>query len=1843
MPDNIDSLNIQISANANAADKAINNLITTIGKLGNSLSGLNSSGLNDLSNGVMHLSTAMKSFKDGAIKTQDFTRIASGLNKLGSVDVQGVSNAARAINTLTSNLQNIGSINVNSAGLIEFTNAIAKLGRNTVTQAVKNIPKISQNLSAMIRNLNGITNVTFDVSGLSELTSSITKLGGKSATNAAGNIDKITDALNRMMNILSRAPSVSRSVISMTNAMANLAQNSARLGSASRNITSGFNTFGTSAGKANKKASSLAATIGKLYATFWVLQRGISALGKSVKSSMDFIEAYNYFDVALSKVGREAASEWKQAGYESAEAYADSFKNRMLELTQDMTGYTVDESGYATYTNVPNLGMNPQDVLNYSAMFAQMANSIGLTGEMALKTSKAFVMLGADWASLRNISLDEAWRKFASALAGETEAIRQLGLDVTQTTLQYTAYKYGIEQSISTMDRATKTQLLLLSVLDQSKVAFGDMAKTIESPANQLRIFQQNIANLARTIGNLFLPIVAKVLPYINGFIIALQRLFALLGLKIGIKDALSDIDSATGGMGDFAGSAEDASDALDDASKNAKKLKSATLGIDELNVVQEPESDGDSGKGGVGGAGGLLDDAITAALEEYESIWDKLLKESKAQQIADQIYDFFKKIAEIAKPTTDALKKLWDEGLSKLADFTWDTLGDFYREFLVPVGSWLLGDNAGLPRLINILNDMLNKIDWGKLRTSLFNFYQALSDLAIVSFDALFDFFDYFLAPLGTWVMSSAIPQLVDIMTQFIENVNWESINKALEDFWKALEPFAENIGQGLINFFDDLSKVGAAFINVVVPGGLEAIAFALNMLTPSQIQAVGYALGALLTGILGFKVVKSIAKIISNFWIAVYGPQIISGVKKVTIALTGFVETLPIITKAAKGNKNALNALAVLYPKLNKVVAKVTDSFEYLWANVNSGSFFRNINTDIINLRGNMSNLQKGVVTAAAGFVEFTVVKDTMYELTAGTEGLVSGIAKIGVVAAGAAAAMYVAFGPAGLVIAAIVGVVGAISGIKKAMDEIAEENAGQVIANALTNPGGIPLSTISEQYSTMFSNIAAQFDSINQKSQELQTTQTNINNTKQSIDTFAFAMQHGATVTTEEVGKIKQQFEQLVIDSRNLFQQQKEIIYMGLSGAFGEAAEELGIQIDQVIANTEKLQTETQARYAEIEKSLSEYEEQLKQGKITQDEYNQSVAELIASSSGIDTFTSTAKKSIDDFSSSLNNINFDEFINADNTLNEAKLNETLSGVASSADEAKGAIEESGKAFTDAVQSMIDEANKAGDTEMASFFERLLSAANTEISEQTSEIDKLAGEYVQAIQDSFINEVPQITEEAREVWNGENGFFKAFHPESTAVADAVSSFNTDFITPLDEAIRENFSQFGETAKPYASEAMGQIMSGLWEYDTSNMDIYGNMPKKITGDISSVVKSGIDGAKKNVGTLSEPIGKDIDSGIGKGIDDNIGIVEDSAYKIGEKAENSARESLDSHSPSRVFISIGKDIVNGLNLGISENATSTVGTINQWMDSVKASFITDQWTSLFSGILPAFQTAWLSVTEWWTTTAIPEFWSATSQGVFSLENWMLMFENMKLGMQTKWQEITLWWSEEAMPEWWENGVMEWFSEEKWTEVLENVFKSFEKEWKKIDKFLDKTMKEILEKLFEKFEEMKIKWQETFDKMKEISHNAFDEIKEDAFGSIDEIISKIGELSDKMKNVGKVSYNSGTSSNSGARSLRINTFGDGGFPQMGELFIAREAGPELVGSIGGRTAVANNDQIVNGIAAGVSEAMAAQNALLAEQNQLLLEILNKDPSIQLDGRELIAGIDQRRSRNGYSFG
>lgn len=146
----------------------------------------------------------------------------------------------------------------------------------------------------------------------------------------------------------------------------------------------------------------------------------------------------------------------------------------------------------------------------------------------------------------------------------------------------------------------------------------------------------------------------------------------------------------------------------------------------------------------------------------------------------------------------------------------------------------------------------------------------------------------------------------------------------------------------------------------------------------------------------------------------------------------------------------------------------------------------------------------------------------------------------------------------------------------------------------------------------------------------------------------------------------------------------------------------------------------------------------------------------------------------------------------------------------------------------------------------------------------------------------------------------------------------------------------------------------------------------------------------------------------------------------------------------------------------------------------------------------------------------------------------------------------------------------------------------------------------------------------------------LAEKAFDSMETKSRNTASAVESAFDGLGDKIKKelsanpVITYSYvnapsssmsSSGVSHGGSSGKFGVGQFASGGFPDQGQLFIANEQGAEMVGSIGNRTAVANNDQIVEGIKAGVADANATQNDLLRQQNALLTKLLEKDLSIR----------------------
>ena len=286
------------------------------------------------------------------------------------------------------------------------------------------------------------------------------------------------------------------------------------------------------------------------------------------------------------------------------------------------------------------LGIDPAEFMKAEGIFMAMARGLGITNEQAYRLSKGMTELSYDLSSFMNIPIEEALTKMKSALAGEIEPLRAVGISVTQATLQEKALALGITENVNAMTDAEKSILRYKVILDSMKNmgAVGDLAKTIESPANALRILQMQLTQLARAIGSLFIPILTQVLPYIQAFTNVLTKLISKLAVLLGFKMPTwknSDWNKISDTSGIVA-------DNLDNAKNSAKKMKDYLMGFDELNVIK-PDTGTSGGNDNLvsSGLGDLmLEDVWTDAM--LDSIDSKVKSiEEKFQGIVDKSYEW--------------------------------------------------------------------------------------------------------------------------------------------------------------------------------------------------------------------------------------------------------------------------------------------------------------------------------------------------------------------------------------------------------------------------------------------------------------------------------------------------------------------------------------------------------------------------------------------------------------------------------------------------------------------------------------------------------------------------------------------------------------------------------------------------------------------------------------------------------------------------------------------------------------------------------------------------------------------------------------------------------------------------------------------------------------------------------------------------------------------------------------------------------------------------------------------------------------------------------------------------
>ena len=302
--------------------------------------------------------------------------------------------------------------------------------------------------------------------------------------------------------------------------------------------------------KSNKKAAiSFTDLYHQMKAVLNVGVRAGKILWSAIEESMDYTENMNLFTVAMGTYGDEA------------KAYAE----------------TVSEA----------MGIDTSEWIRAQGVFMTMATGFGVTGDRAATMSRNLTQLGYDLSSFYNIDIETAMLKLKSGLAGELEPLRAIGYDLSQAKLEATALELGIEKSVSAMTQAEKAQLRYYAIMTQVTVAQGDMARTLDDPANQVRVLKAEFNMAAREIGNIFIPVLNSIIPYAIAATKVLRTLAETIAGLFGYKD--EGIDESVGAVVDGTGTV---SENLKDSQEEAKKLKSYMLGFDELNVINPNTSD---------------------------------------------------------------------------------------------------------------------------------------------------------------------------------------------------------------------------------------------------------------------------------------------------------------------------------------------------------------------------------------------------------------------------------------------------------------------------------------------------------------------------------------------------------------------------------------------------------------------------------------------------------------------------------------------------------------------------------------------------------------------------------------------------------------------------------------------------------------------------------------------------------------------------------------------------------------------------------------------------------------------------------------------------------------------------------------------------------------------------------------------------------------------------------------------------------------------------------------------------------------------------------------------------
>lgn len=758
----------------------------------------------------------------------------------------GLTSVANQVRNLDSALKSMDSSGANKIDKLAFSlDKLRGLGSLKISSSIGNQ---LQNIGSAAASLTGV-----DFSAVEKLGTALQPLnnlnasGLKSTINALNKLPKLADILDNMdmTKFTSQIQQLSTALAPLTNQLNAVTAAFSRLPT---NIQRAITATNRISQENNKATNSYMNLYAKIKMAMGVVRNGARVIASWITQSNQYIEDLNLFTASMGKYTEEAQN------------YAEA----------------VSEA----------LGIDPGEFMHNQGVFNTIISGFGVASDKAYLMSKNLTQLGYDISSFFNITFEDAMQKLQSGISGELEPLRRLGYDLSVARLQEEALALGIKKKVSAMTQAEKSQLRYYAIMTQVTTAQGDMARTLNAPANQIRILKAQVTQCARALGNIFIPMLNAVIPYAIALVKVVRMLAdsiaSLFGFTLPEVD-YSGVSAGATAVGDLANNAEDASDGLSKAGKAAKKLKNALLGIDELNILSKDDSSSGSGSGGGDGLGaGIGGGDLGIDLPTYDFLGDAIT--SKVDEIVQMIKDAMWEITSVIStfllaigtilvvtganlPLGIGLMAVGAVGLAASVMENWNGMSERLARvltlvtgvlggFLLAIGAFLAFSGVNVPLGAGLIVagaaalGTAVAINWKSLNGDLSNALSILMAIvsgALLAMGALFAFTGVDI-PLGIALMAAGAVGMVTAI-----GLNWDSMSDPLRRTIGMLTAIVGGalLTLGVILAVAGLVPLGVAMIAAGAVSVVSAVALNWNSLT-GDVQGSVLSIVAIVSGAL-------------------------------------------------------------------------------------------------------------------------------------------------------------------------------------------------------------------------------------------------------------------------------------------------------------------------------------------------------------------------------------------------------------------------------------------------------------------------------------------------------------------------------------------------------------------------------------------------------------------------------------------------------------------------------------------------------------------------------------------------------------------------------------------------------------------------------------------------------------------------------------------------------------------------------------------------------------------------------------------------------------------------------